>query len=72
MDPKDFLSTKLVYKKIKQQGFKFYCVGCNRERRQALPARLGSVEFFVHILITTAFYPSFLGTGFTGRAFLLF
>ena len=55
MDPQDLLSAKQIYKKIEKQGFKFYCVGCNRERRQALPARLGSFRFFMHMILTTGF-----------------
>jgi hypothetical protein len=51
----DFVSVKQIYKKIESQGFKFYCVGCNRERRQASPAKLGSLRFFAHIALTTAF-----------------
>ena len=35
--------------------FKFYCVGCNRERRQAMPAKVGSVRFFAQIAVTTCF-----------------
>ena len=30
-------------------------MGCNRERRQTWPARVGSPKFFAHILLTTAF-----------------
>ena len=48
-------SVKSIWKKIENQGFKFYCVGCNKERRQAPPAAVGSLKFFSHILITTAF-----------------
>ena len=33
----------------------FYCVGCNRERRLSAPTRVGSLRFFFHIAITTAF-----------------
>jgi hypothetical protein len=55
MRPLDFVSVKQLYKKIRTPGFKFYCVGCNRERRQSMPASIGSLPFFGHILITTAF-----------------
>ena len=44
-----------LYKKMHTPGFRFYCVGCNRERRHSSPARVGSPLFFTHILITTAF-----------------
>lgn len=50
------VSAKSLWKKIEKQGFKFYCVGCNRERRQTHPARIGSPKFFGQILITTAFF----------------
>jgi hypothetical protein len=55
MSPADFRSVKQVYKQIKSRGFKFYCVGCSRERRQTMPATLGSPRFFMNIAITTAF-----------------
>ena len=44
-----------IWKKIEDSGFRFYCVGCNRERRLAPPAKVGSPKFFGHILLTTAF-----------------
>lgn len=44
-----------VYKKAQHQGFKFYCVSCNRERRQAPPSKVGSLRFFGHIILTTLF-----------------
>ena len=43
-----------LWKKIEKTGFKFYCVGCNRERRIHPPAIIGSSLFYVQILITTA------------------
>jgi hypothetical protein len=60
-----------IYKKIEESGFKFYCVGCNRERRIHPPAKIGSALFYLQILITTAAltvvtYPWF---GFKGFAF---
>ena len=48
-------SVQSIWKRIENQGFKFYCVGCNRERRQAPPAKVGSKKFLSHILLTTAF-----------------
>lgn len=58
-----------VFQKTANQTFKFYCVGCNRERRQAPPSRVGSAQFFAHIAITTLFmtvltYPWFHWKGF--------
>jgi hypothetical protein len=55
MRPGEFISIQKIYKKIEAQGFKFYCVGCNRERRQTWPAKIGSAKFFAHIALTTAF-----------------
>ena len=45
-----------IWKKIENAGFRFYCVGCNRERRLAPPAKVGSLKFNAHILITTLFF----------------
>ncbi len=44
-----------LYKKVETPGFKFYCVGCNRERRHATPTKVGSAAFFAQIAITTSF-----------------
>jgi hypothetical protein len=51
----------------------FYCVGCNRERRLSAPARVGSVRFFTHIAITTAFCTliTWPWLGIKGAAFFL-
>jgi hypothetical protein len=49
------LSIKTIWKKIEDQGFRFFCVGCNQERRLAPPSAVGSPKFFAHILISTAF-----------------
>ena len=64
-------SVTTVWKKIAAAGFRFYCVGCNRERRLSPPPKPGSTKFMVQILITTAFftlltYPwlNFKGLGF--------
>jgi len=43
-------------KKIENQGFRFFCASCKRERRQTPPAKVGSVRFFVQILIATMFF----------------
>ena len=56
MSDPNLMTAKSIWKKIENQGFKFYCVGCNRERRQAPPAKVGSPKFFGHIVITTAFF----------------
>ena len=51
-----------IYKELARGpklGVKFYCVGCNRERRQSPPALAGSRKFYSHILITTAFISLF-------------
>ena len=47
-------TTASLWKKIEQAGFKFYCVGCNRERRLNPPARIGSPLFYFQILLSTA------------------
>lgn len=62
-----------LWKKIEASGFKFFCVGCNRERRIQPPAKIGSGLFYAQILITTlaltfATYPWF---GFKGFAFFV-
>ncbi len=46
---------KSIWKRIESEGFRFYCVGCNRERRLAPPAKAGSPKFFAHILVTASF-----------------
>ena len=43
-------------KTIEKQGFRFFCVSCKRERRQAPPSQVGSPQFFAHVLLTTAFF----------------
>ena len=48
------MQAKSIWKKIEETGFKFYCVGCNRERRIHPPAKIGSPLFFFQILITSA------------------
>lgn len=48
------MQAKSIWKKIEETGFKFYCVGCNRERRIHPPAKIGSALFIVQILLTTA------------------
>ncbi|MBU6153308.1 MAG: hypothetical protein KGP28_03300 [Bdellovibrionales bacterium] len=40
-------------KQIENQGFKFFCVSCRRERRQSPPAKVGSVAFFFHVFLAT-------------------
>jgi len=46
------MQAKSLWKKIEETGFKFYCVGCNRERRIHPPAKIGSALFFIQILLT--------------------
>jgi hypothetical protein len=53
---KDKFYKKSLLKQSQNQTSKFYCVGCNRERRQVTPAKVGSPEFFAQILVTTAFF----------------
>lgn len=48
------MQANAIWKKIEETGFKFYCVGCNRERRIRPPARIGSAMFYLQILITSA------------------
>lgn len=67
------MQAKTIWKKIEESGFKFYCVGCNRERRIRPPAKIGSAAFYLQILITTASltlvgYPWF---GLKGFAFMI-
>ncbi len=67
------MQAKAIWKKIEETGFKFYCVGCNRERRIHPPAKIGSALFYLQILITTSIltlagYPWF---GLKGFAFLV-
>ncbi|MBS1958515.1 MAG: hypothetical protein JST80_03500 [Bdellovibrionales bacterium] len=47
--------SKSLWRQIEQAGFNFYCVGCNRERRLSAPAKIGSKQFYFHIVIATAF-----------------
>ena len=47
------MKSKAIWKKIEEKGFKFYCVGCNRERRIHPPAKIGSALFFAQILLTS-------------------
>lgn len=49
------MKANTIWKKIERAGFKFYCVGCNRERRIHPPAKIGSPRFFSQILLTTMF-----------------
>lgn len=44
-----------IWKKLERTGFRFYCVSCHRERLLAVPARAGSFQFNIHVLVTTAF-----------------
>lgn len=48
------MRTKAIWKDIEKSGYKFYCVGCNRQRRIQPPAKLDSVQFYIQILLTTA------------------
>jgi hypothetical protein len=47
--------SKSLWRQIEQQGFNFYCVGCNRQRRLSAPAKIGSAQFYLHIAIATSF-----------------
>ena len=49
-------TVKTVWKKIEAQNFKFYCVGCHKERRIAAPSMAGSPQFFLHIALATIFF----------------
>lgn len=62
-----------LWKKIEQSGFKFYCVGCNRERRIHVPAKIGSARFYAQIAVTTAFFTvlTYPWLGFKGFAFFV-
>lgn len=48
------MRAKSIWKKIEQSGYRFYCVGCNRQRRIQPPAKLDSPLFYLQIVITTA------------------
>jgi hypothetical protein len=65
--------TSSYWKKIEQSGFKFYCVGCNRERRIHLPARIGTPLFYFQILLTTMLLTlvTFPWFGWKGIAFFI-
>jgi hypothetical protein len=65
-------ATDTLWKKIEQSGFKFYCVGCNRERRIHPPAKIGSMKFYAQILITTALFTSITYPWFGFKGFALF
>jgi hypothetical protein len=59
-------------KQIENQGFRFFCVSCRRERRQAPPAKVGSPGFFLQVLIADSFF-TFLFWPFMGaKGFLAF
>lgn len=62
-----------LWKKIEESGFKFYCVGCNRERRIHPPAKIGSALFYTQILITAAILTvaAYPWLGLKGFAFLV-
>ena len=50
------LTVKSIWKDIEQKGCRFYCVGCQKERRVSAPAQVGSPPFFAHIFFTTLFF----------------
>jgi hypothetical protein len=52
-------TVKSIWKNIEQKGFRFYCVGCQKERRLSAPAQVGSPQFFAHIVFTTLFFSLF-------------
>ena len=66
-------TTSTVWKKIEAANFRFFCVGCNRERTLLPPAKVGSPRFFGHILLTTAFCTvlAWPWLGFKGAAFFV-
>ncbi len=45
-----------LFRASRGEPFRFYCVGCKRERWQSPPAKAGSLKFFSQIAITTAFF----------------
>ncbi len=65
-------ASESLWKKIEQSGFKFYCVGCNRERRVHPPAKIGSALFYAQILITTALFTAMTYPWFGFKGFALF
>lgn len=62
-----------LWKKIEKNGFKFFCVGCNRERRIHPPAIIGSTLFYIQIIITTAIFTmaTYPWLGLKGFAFMV-
>lgn len=62
-----------LWKKIEESGFKFYCVGCNKERRIHPPAKIGSKLFNAQILITSFIFTfaTYPWLGFKGFAFFV-
>ena len=47
---------QIALQNLEKPGFRFFCAGCNRERKIAPPAKAGSPRFFAHVAIATAFF----------------
>jgi hypothetical protein len=41
------------YQSIEKNGCRFYCVSCHKERHLTSPARVGSAQFYFHVVLTT-------------------
>lgn len=46
---------KSYVSKLEKTGFRFFCVGCHRERLLSVPAKVGSFQFYLHSLVATGF-----------------
>ncbi len=45
-----------LFRASRSEPFRFFCASCKRERWQSPPAKAGSLKFFAHVAITTAFF----------------
>jgi hypothetical protein len=59
-------------KQIENQGFRFFCVSCKRERRQTPPAKVGSPGFFFQVVIASSFFTLLFWPLMGAKGFLAF
>jgi hypothetical protein len=59
-------------KQIENQGFRFFCVSCKRERRQSPPARVGSPGFFFQVFLASSFFSLLFWPLMGAKGFLAF
>ncbi len=73
MWPKDRTSViRQWMKQIENQGFKFFCVSCRRERRQTPPPKAGSPAFFLQVVLATLFFTLLFWPLMGAKGFLAF